>query len=230
MYLPPNTTALIQPMDQGVLEAMKRRYRKAMLRKLLLEDQEGRSIVDFVKKIDIKQVVYMIASAWDDVSSLTIAKSWHNLLGSGDNCGENQPNVQSTETSQASVQSDDQSTCEMLIHELDGNLTNEDVSSWLNSDSSDPGYQLLSDDEIIDSITTHIPDDDGSDEEEDESDTQETPTCGAVAEMLDKCLVWYEQQKESMATSLLMLKNIRDLAATKRYSNLKQLTLLSFTK
>ena len=46
VFLPPNSTALIQPMDQGVLEAMKRRYRKAILRKLLLEDQDGRSIVD----------------------------------------------------------------------------------------------------------------------------------------------------------------------------------------
>ena len=40
MYLPPNTTALFQPMDQGVVEAFKRRYRKDLLQKLLLEDQE----------------------------------------------------------------------------------------------------------------------------------------------------------------------------------------------
>lgn len=63
MYLPPNTTALFQPMDQGVLEAMKRRYRKALLQKLLLEDQEGRSIIQFVKKINMKDVVYMAATA-----------------------------------------------------------------------------------------------------------------------------------------------------------------------
>ena len=65
MYLPPNTTALFQPMYQGVLEAFKRRYRKALLHKLLLEDQEGRSIIDFVKKINMKDVVYMTAAAWD---------------------------------------------------------------------------------------------------------------------------------------------------------------------
>ena len=33
MFLPPNTTALIQPMDQGVLESLKRRCRKSLLRK-----------------------------------------------------------------------------------------------------------------------------------------------------------------------------------------------------
>ena len=31
LFLPPNTTSLIQPMDQGVLECMKRRYRKELL-------------------------------------------------------------------------------------------------------------------------------------------------------------------------------------------------------
>ncbi len=38
MFLPPNTTAIIQPMDQGVLEAMKRNYKRSVLQKLLLED------------------------------------------------------------------------------------------------------------------------------------------------------------------------------------------------
>ncbi|XP_028661789.1 jerky protein homolog-like [Erpetoichthys calabaricus] len=37
-YLPPNVTSLKQPMDQGVLEAFKRRYRKSLLRSVLEED------------------------------------------------------------------------------------------------------------------------------------------------------------------------------------------------
>ena len=31
IFLPPNTTALIQPMDQGVLESLKCRYRESLL-------------------------------------------------------------------------------------------------------------------------------------------------------------------------------------------------------
>ena len=42
--------ALFQPMGQGVLQALKRWYRKALLQILLLADHEGRSIIDFVKK------------------------------------------------------------------------------------------------------------------------------------------------------------------------------------
>ena len=45
MYLPANTTSLIQPMDQGVLETIKRHYKRDLLRKLLLLDEEGHSMV-----------------------------------------------------------------------------------------------------------------------------------------------------------------------------------------
>ncbi len=46
--------------------------------------------------------------------------------------------------------------------------------------------------------------------------------------MLDKCLLWYEQQQESTPTSALLLKQIRDLAVIKRNASLKQMTLKSF--
>ena len=34
-FLPPNVTALVQPMDQGVLESIKRVYRKSILKDLI---------------------------------------------------------------------------------------------------------------------------------------------------------------------------------------------------
>ena len=35
MFLPPNTTSLIQPMDQGVLQAMKNRYNRKLLQEVI---------------------------------------------------------------------------------------------------------------------------------------------------------------------------------------------------
>ena len=39
MLMPPNVTSLIQPMDQGVLENIKRRYKRDLLRNFLLESE-----------------------------------------------------------------------------------------------------------------------------------------------------------------------------------------------
>lgn len=48
-FLPPNVTSLIQPMDQGVIESVKRRYKLKLLRRLVIEDECGISVVDFLK-------------------------------------------------------------------------------------------------------------------------------------------------------------------------------------
>ena len=135
----------------------------------------------------------MIATAWD-ISALTIVRLWHNLFDSGH--GASHPCLQNSEMSQPmpTVQSDHQLTCEMLVHDLDSKLTDEDIRSWLNSDSSDHGYQLLSDDDIVSNITTPNQNKVSSEEKEEDTDTQVTPTCAAVVDMLNKCIVnnWYK--------------------------------------
>ena len=67
--------------------------------------------------------------------------------------------------------------------------------------------------------------DDEGDEEECSSNIS---NAGEVADMIGKCMDWYEQQSESDATSMLLLKKIRDFATNKRYSNLKQQKIQSF--
>ena len=59
LFLPANTTAILQPMDQGIFEATKRRYKKSLLRYLVLENEASSiSIPDILKKITMKEVVY----------------------------------------------------------------------------------------------------------------------------------------------------------------------------
>jgi len=42
MYLPPNITAVIQPMDQGVLDPCKRRYKRKLLAHIILENESDK--------------------------------------------------------------------------------------------------------------------------------------------------------------------------------------------
>ena len=56
--------------------------------------------------------------------------------------------------------------CEDLVRQLDSNLPEEDIE-WMNGDSDDQGYQLLSDKDIIQHVTqqdetTEEDDEDGS--------------------------------------------------------------------
>ena len=71
-------TSLIQPMDQGVLESTKHRYRKKLLQRLIIADEMETSIIDFLKTVDMKMVIELVAEAWDEISSRTLQRSWKN--------------------------------------------------------------------------------------------------------------------------------------------------------
>ena len=79
-FLPPNITSLIQPMDQGVIESLKRRNKSKLLRRLITEDEVGMSAIEFLKGINLKVVTDLVHESWTEVSSSTLRKSWRKIL------------------------------------------------------------------------------------------------------------------------------------------------------
>lgn len=63
-YLPPNTTSLIQPLDQGIIKNFKVQYRSCLIRKQLLALEGGMSSENFSKRITVLQALKMIKRAW----------------------------------------------------------------------------------------------------------------------------------------------------------------------
>ena len=57
-FLPANVTALIQPMDQGVIQSVKK-FKKKLLQRLVIADDLGTSIVDFLKDVNMKVVQHL---------------------------------------------------------------------------------------------------------------------------------------------------------------------------
>lgn len=77
-YLPPNVTALIQPMDQAVMATLKKRYRKTILEQRLINFQG--TVKEFLKKFTIKDAMDVMASSWDEVQAKTIHGSFNQIL------------------------------------------------------------------------------------------------------------------------------------------------------
>ena len=73
MFLPPNTTSHIQPMDAGIIAAFKKRYRSFQLSMAL--DREKNDIVN-IYKVDILQAMLWCRDSWNMVTPESIKNCW----------------------------------------------------------------------------------------------------------------------------------------------------------
>ncbi|XP_062703831.1 jerky protein homolog-like [Aedes albopictus] len=85
IYLPPNVTSECQPMDQAVINAIKMRYKRKLMLKLVLEDEQLK-FEDRLKKITLQQSIDWLSAAWDEISSSTIENSWKKLINQFPEC------------------------------------------------------------------------------------------------------------------------------------------------
>jgi len=80
VFLPANTTSLIQPCDQGIIRALKAYYRSMMLKKIIsyldeILEMDSNSTLkanDLAKKINMLEALHLINEAWNNVSAITI--------------------------------------------------------------------------------------------------------------------------------------------------------------
>ena len=76
IYLPPNTTAWLQPLDAGIIRSLKAGYQRRFVK----------YIVDYFEKygtvapnLNVLQVIYMVAEAWDELPAQTIFHCWQKV-------------------------------------------------------------------------------------------------------------------------------------------------------
>lgn len=78
IFLPPNTTSLLQPLDLGIIQTFKMHYRKLLLTYILSKIDECTSASELAKSVDVLQAIRWIGQAWSNVSSDTIKKCFRN--------------------------------------------------------------------------------------------------------------------------------------------------------
>ncbi|KAL4717156.1 hypothetical protein ACJJTC_017043 [Scirpophaga incertulas] len=81
-----------------------------------------------------------------------------------------------------------------------GEGCDENIKEWLNCNSEDPGFRMLTDEEIIEDLNSNK----GEDEEEAEAgDVCQVPSHAKAFEALDVAFKWFERQNESDPIQLL---------------------------
>ncbi|XP_069159785.1 tigger transposable element-derived protein 1-like [Procambarus clarkii] len=84
-FLPPNTTPLLQPMDQKVIANFKKLYMKALLERCVdVTDNTGLTLKEFWKNhFNILGALRLIDKAWEGVTRRTLNSAWRNLWPEG---------------------------------------------------------------------------------------------------------------------------------------------------
>lgn len=215
-FLPPNVTSLIQPMDQSVIETFKRIYRKQMLRKMLLSEDTEEPDSQNAIKINLKDCCIMAADSWKLVKSSTLKNAWNKILN--------------REKSDTGAEASDKENEECKTIKEMGRILNyeeKEINEWINCDMQDPGYQILNDNEIV----VEIEGENEENENEIENECSENdpgPSHSEAFECLETAMKWLERQKDADPIQAMHLRSIRDMAALKRMSSLKQEKIKSF--
>lgn len=133
--MPPNVTSVIQPQDQGIISALKRLYKRNLLRSLI--NNEEISYEDFVKSIDVYQVMVQLDAAWEAVKESTLRNCWSKLLGKSSD---------SIEPEFIDFRG--------LLDQIPGlNYIDDDVLElWLNEDRHDKGFAIYEDEFIVTAV------------------------------------------------------------------------------
>ena len=89
IFLPPNCTALLQPLDQGVIAAVKRSYRREVLQRLLADIESvisrqeagrrkarGTAGLECAFDPHMGDVVSIVSTSWRDLPGSIIAHCW----------------------------------------------------------------------------------------------------------------------------------------------------------
>ncbi|XP_064479166.1 tigger transposable element-derived protein 4-like [Ornithodoros turicata] len=168
-FLPANTTSVLQPMDQGIIEMTRRLYQKSLLQRMLLayDCNKGYSI-------DLLGAIHLICRSWRDLEGAKIA-----------NCFVHAGFCRVRATAQP-VELDDREESESLyrrVHDLVGQEVDGYFDSFARLDTNVPVVSPVTDVEIVDIIVGHMDVDEGASEDESEGPC-EIPTAARTRNML----------------------------------------------
>ncbi|KAI6654444.1 Tigger transposable element-derived protein 6-like [Oopsacas minuta] len=79
IFLPANTTSVLQPLDQGIIQCMKLHYRKRLLRRVQSQINNGCEDETVAKSINILDACHWIVAAVKEIRPSTVQNVFQNV-------------------------------------------------------------------------------------------------------------------------------------------------------
>ena len=196
VYLPPNTTALLQPMDQGVIASFKAYYLRRTIAMALgaTERQQDLTLKDFWRSYNIRDAVKNIADSWDEVKVTNMNGVWKKL------CPQFVNDFHGFEETVEEVTNN----VVALSRQLDLEVEADDVTELLASH----GEELSAEDLI--ELEKQLIDDDDDDSETPEPKKFTSKGLSRSFKLIEEGLAGFEEEDPNMARFLQVSRGVMD--------------------
>lgn len=236
IFLPPATTSLLQPMDQGIIKHLKGLYRKHLMARILLCLDQGKRY-----EVTLLAAIHMLVKAWTDMPSQVIANCFRHCGFSCDGNTASSTTASATTSTSATASATTSATasattsattiedenfdeeCSALMSALPENVSFDDYVAI------DDGVLVcgqLTDDEIIASVQRP----EGQEDDSCESDAEEPPPRPSPAEAsaaLD-VLANFATFEDTDGTMWPHIEDMRKFVFAKRLTGMRQQKISAF--
>ena len=215
MFLRPNRTAYLQPIDTGIIRNFKGFYRGLLVHYFLECIEDGQEQV-----VSVKTAITYVKEAWASVKQSTIVNCWHHVKI-----------LPPTQQPTTNVETDDDlqlTEPQTLLHRLPAAEDRMNAADYLNIDREIDTGEMLTDDSILDLVTeTRSADhmrDNNEDDEPEEPTVMKIDARKGLAQVISFC-----EQNPKLSTHLDDLLKV--MCAMDTYSGCSVLkTLFDFLK
>lgn len=220
VFLPPNVTSVVQPMDQAIIATFKRLYRKALLERLVNTDGE-QDIAKCLKDFKLIDALFGMKQAWTKVTMKSLTNGWKDLFKRIEwRDGEVEFFYSADDVVEEEKTSDKEEKEDPLaqIETVNGR-------NWMTIDEDDPGYGVVDEDDLEKCFFET--NEDSEDDCGNENDQEETVTNEKALSAGLTFLKWIEVQENVRGEDKAVVKRLVELA-TKKANNKKQSAITDF--
>ncbi len=229
LYLPPNTTSKIQPLDQGIISSFKKIYRRELVKELVVSES---GVTGFLKSMTLKDTFYLASRAWDSVTPLTIANCWKEGLGEAfsEKTGHDSESCDDSNDFLGFSAEEIAEAEGKLRAQMDSDQSLENfLDEWSEIDKDVETEKRLSEEEIIQDATQPASDTDDLQEEADAAPPPPPPPSASEAvDAFSTALRWLESQSDVETMKVLQVRNLLHMAKKKQHQGMCQKKLTDF--